>query len=516
MLFRSVSEPLARANPQMTVEAFLKVAEERSGLLLEQTAGVYSFAHLTFQEYLAAVHIKEQGLGLELPSRVSDVWWYETIRLYGAQTDATAIILACLAAAPPGAGALSLALECQEETQEGEQPVRAQVQAMLEESLENEDPERRRVGAEVLLTRRLRRQMSRLGENRFMTTSLVTCAEYQLFLDELRQDDTRSRPDHWMAGCFPPGQGLEPALGVRFSAAVAFCEWLTARESGPWRYRLPLGGEQAPEQREQHQAQGWSRGVGYWSMGGFKYLGERQARRWLTDEIVANQMVEDRALASTHIRARILDLARTRDSVLDLDLARACVLKRSPARDNARARDLVRALTHALNFARLLGVDHARAFDRALTGARALNKAITRAHDSISTSPLDKALARALIKMQTEEEAMQVLRWLIRLAALVMAEVLLEPEIPTADQRKRRHFPMFGKAKQAAEVSLRVTVNAYLDLYVDYAILEARIKGILRPCEGILLVKERATIQEKQAYLQQRRSNSRRRGGVEP
>jgi hypothetical protein len=471
-----VSEPLARANPQMTVEAFLKVAEERSGLLLEQTAGVYSFAHLTFQEYLAAVHIKEQGLGLELPSRVSDVWWYETIRLYGAQTDATAIILACLAAAPPGAGALSLALECQEETQEGEQPVRAQVQAMLEESLENEDPERRRVGAEVLLTRRLRRQMSRLGENRFMTTSLVTCAEYQLFLDELRQDDTRSRPDHWMAGCFPPGQGLEPALGVRFSAAVAFCEWLTARESGPWRYRLPLGGEQAPEQREQHQAQGWSRGVGYWSMGGFKYLGERQARRWLTDEIVANQMVEDRALASTHIRARILDLARTRDSVLDLDLARACVLKRSPA----------------------------------------LNKAITRAHDSISTSPLDKALARALIKMQTEEEAMQVLRWLIRLAALVMAEVLLEPEIPTADQRKRRHFPMFGKAKQAAEVSLRVTVNAYLDLYVDYAILEARIKGILRPCEGILLVKERATIQEKQAYLQQRRSNSRRRGGVEP
>jgi hypothetical protein len=47
--------------------------------------------HLTFQEYMASVHIKEERLLTELISRVNQTWWHETARLYSAQSDASPI-----------------------------------------------------------------------------------------------------------------------------------------------------------------------------------------------------------------------------------------------------------------------------------------------------------------------------------------------------------------------------------------------------------------------------------------
>src|SRR5207247_2617488 len=48
-----INEPLARVNPSLDGADFLKMIENSSGLLLEHENGVYAFAHLTFQEYLA-------------------------------------------------------------------------------------------------------------------------------------------------------------------------------------------------------------------------------------------------------------------------------------------------------------------------------------------------------------------------------------------------------------------------------------------------------------------------------
>ncbi len=47
--------------------------------------------------------------------------------------------------------------------------------------------------------------------------------------------------------------------------------------------------------------------------------------------------------------------------------------------------------------------------------------------------------------------------------------------------------PGAGSAKE----ELKRRLNAYLDLYVGFALLELRIAGELPPCEGILLVRER-------------------------
>lgn len=67
----------------------------------------------------------------------------------------------------------------------------------------------------------------------------LTCAEYQLFLDDARRLGKYHQPDHWPGLRFAPGESLRPVKGVRAEDAVAFCEWLTGREGARALYRLP-------------------------------------------------------------------------------------------------------------------------------------------------------------------------------------------------------------------------------------------------------------------------------------
>lgn len=80
----------------------------------------------------------------------------------------------------------------------------------------------------------------RIDEYTYIDDSLVTCAEYQLFIDEMREQGKYYQPDHWTSYQFPKGQAQAPILGVRYSDAVAFCDWLTQREGQELNYRLPI------------------------------------------------------------------------------------------------------------------------------------------------------------------------------------------------------------------------------------------------------------------------------------
>ena len=91
---------------------------------------------------------------------------------------------------------------------------------------------------------------------------LITCAEYQLFLDDQRAGGKYHQPDHWPTAQFAPGQAFMPVVGVRPSDAQAFCSWLTEREQGLWQYRLPKRGEIASE--EVQVAPVWETPLGYW------------------------------------------------------------------------------------------------------------------------------------------------------------------------------------------------------------------------------------------------------------
>ena len=65
------------------VSDFTRLVEERAGLLVARSRGVYGFSHLTFQEYLAAcavADLEDENFSYTL-ERVGDSWWREVILL---------------------------------------------------------------------------------------------------------------------------------------------------------------------------------------------------------------------------------------------------------------------------------------------------------------------------------------------------------------------------------------------------------------------------------------------------
>ena len=123
--------------------AFLRMIEDSSALLLQKESRVYGFAHLTFQEYLASLHIKEEKLVAQLVENEDRTWWHETARLYAAQADATEIVEKCLSEDRPGLEALLLATDCEQEAMELDGDLRDRLRSITEGAVEDKDPMRR-------------------------------------------------------------------------------------------------------------------------------------------------------------------------------------------------------------------------------------------------------------------------------------------------------------------------------------------------------------------------------------
>ena len=219
------------------VQQFLSDVQASSGLLLESEVGVWRFAHLTFQEYLAAAHFVEQQTALDWNEVVNNSWWHETLRLYAAQSDATRLARSCLD--NNSVTALTLAADCLEEARSfSDVTVRNEVRARLIDDLESDEPQRRQLAAKVRLSQRLN-SLQRVDEQREIGLEYISCAEYQLFLDDKRAEGEYYQPDHWTEYTFPNGTAQEPIRGVRAEDAELFCEWLTQRQGGEIHYRLP-------------------------------------------------------------------------------------------------------------------------------------------------------------------------------------------------------------------------------------------------------------------------------------
>ena len=122
------------ANPNQ----FLKQVREVSGLLVAKEEGIYEFVHLSFQEYLASIEIRESNQEQLLTNVFHHhkqlSWWSETIRLYTAHGDATNIIQAAIRCST--VESLALAFDCLEEGKSVDPATRAELEAMLEKGLE--------------------------------------------------------------------------------------------------------------------------------------------------------------------------------------------------------------------------------------------------------------------------------------------------------------------------------------------------------------------------------------------
>ncbi|MDJ0903998.1 MAG: SUMF1/EgtB/PvdO family nonheme iron enzyme [Xenococcus sp. MO_188.B8] len=241
------------AGSTLTPSRFLKQIQEISGLLVERELGIYEFAHLSFQEYLAAAQVKELQQDDLLTQNLQDPWWAETIRLYAAQSDATNLIRAALE--NPTVNSLTLALDCLQESLKVEPAIREQLEEMLEAGLESEDPEIAKLAAEVKLLRRLN-NLFEIEENLEIDTSYITCAEYQLFVDEWLNLGER----------FQAGSAKKPITDMSYQNALGFCAWLSSKpqsnvvenqeNQGISYYRLPTATEAQNYLAQEHKELG--------------------------------------------------------------------------------------------------------------------------------------------------------------------------------------------------------------------------------------------------------------------
>ena len=233
-----ILETLKLVAPVAEPVKFLQGVEDSSALLVQKEGGVYGFAHLTFQEYLASLHIKEERLSEKLASCVGQTWWHETARLYAAQADATPIVASCFAGNLPTVDVLLLAADCESEALQLRADLREELRLLTERAIEDPEPELRTLAAEYLLARRIR-GMARIDDDHYVDSSPITHAEYQLIIDETRASGEFRQPDHWESYRFAPGTGRNPVVGIRKEDAESFCDWLSQRTPGEWNYSLP-------------------------------------------------------------------------------------------------------------------------------------------------------------------------------------------------------------------------------------------------------------------------------------
>jgi len=494
---KAISGSLQKVSPQSSGEEFLKMVENSSGLLLERDIGVYSFAHLTLQEYLAASYIQANQLENDLIQQLGDSWWHETTRLYAAQADATAVIGACIVGGSPSVPLLTLAIECMEEAREIQPSIRAQIENILNQGVEDSDPTRRMITAQAKLALR-QRKMVRIDEDVYIDASCVSAGEYQLFLDECKQRSEYRQPDHWQECRFPAGLGTRPATGVRSSDAIAFCLWLSNRDQEGWVYQLI-------DLREIGSVDkfGDSDGTGYW------HLSETGVRCSRISDPKA-------ALTCDTIFAKIdsaLKLLRTRVEITDDDLDqivnKASLLsqKKSQAESDFELKQLANALDGAIALAASTAMESTRNHDQVLASARSRVSGLL---DGPRVLDIDRDLTlvdeicqdidRALFRGRTEDH---VLTRALDLACLIFKIVnarrdrcadksLILRSVGNAFFILAFLFLSAGSGETSRVQRKREhMVKCCLEIFFDVAVLSERCETNILAFEGIRITKSR-------------------------
>ena len=316
-----------------------------SGLFVERESGLYAFAHLTFQEYLAATHIRDKALVHTLTESVDDDWWWETALLYAARWDADPIVTACLRRRTMTA--LLLASDCVDQDSELAPELRDELDDLLSSEVTPDvDPARRRVIAGVLVARHLRPLHRARGQVRAMP---VTARIYGLY----RRDAGGGPPD----GPLRTDQDA-PVAGVNGHDAIAFTDWVNESTGGDPRYRLPNRTEIADPAVPATLEPG--RTVWLHPDGGRPEL-------WLPDDAPHPHTVDAETLAEHVTR----DLDRSVPTLVRLLLLRSV----------AAVRIVTRLCAQTLSRARDTGADHSLTLDlnRDHTLARALLRTLEHA-----------------------------------------------------------------------------------------------------------------------------------------
>lgn len=524
---------LAQHAPLLEPDVFLNMFSTDGGVILTREVQTYRFAHRTFQEYFAAVYAREQGLEQFLARQIGNSWWHETIHVFCTQTDASYLLQSCLAYPSPPASVLALSGACLEDAAIFQPSLTVEIEQMLEEHLEDPDPAKRQTAAEARLKKRVRTMIA-LEKETYIDTNLVTCAEYQLFLDAQQREGRFCQPDHWQTAAAPEGQSREPVLGIRAADARAFCQWLTEHVQEGWLYRLPLQHDwDKLEDSEDCFHARLPSGCGCWigpeagttlrgnNLPSFDMVKSKiQAfitGDWSQQSVAFADFARPLRLAHQLVRFLACDLERDlapdlalafeRLQVCDLEqsfaLAHTCVdmLKQLQNLAQAHTSDLLRALVGDLSGTttaseRTRMFTHVRGFASLLVSASNVSRAVL--------SLLEQALVRhgssaVLAKLEEEKVFPSDDRRTLLLASLRSCTLLLACSLRAWKnlffaEDVNTWFQKFLRGKEYADLdkdAIERAIAGYLDLYATLVTLELRRQEQLPAWEGILLVKER-------------------------
>jgi len=259
------------------VDRFLKVVEERTGLLAARGEGVYGFSHLTFQEYLAALAMaaRDDYVAYTL-AYCGDPWWREAILLEAGflsiqSRERTTRLVRAIAECkkePMPYHNLVLAAEMLRDVGssrvEGE--LDTEVRQRLQKGLETPPPlskrllgklgpsprawiEQRSAAMEALVRAGAGYWTLPYGEPEWVeipegefwvgesvnaqrmqvdtfwiAKTPVTNAQYQLFVKATGHE----KPENWEDGRPPKGEESHPVVYVSQEDAEAYCQWLSS------------------------------------------------------------------------------------------------------------------------------------------------------------------------------------------------------------------------------------------------------------------------------------------------
>ncbi|MCA9875681.1 MAG: SUMF1/EgtB/PvdO family nonheme iron enzyme, partial [Anaerolineales bacterium] len=282
-LLRQLFQPLVADESLIdkAVHNFLRLIEERTGLLVARGDGVYTFSHLTFQEYLAALAIaaRDDYVPYTL-AHSEDTWWREVVLLEAGSLsllskDRTNNLISAIAnhkSEPARYHNLVLASECLRDVGEGrvDREVSEYISHCLRVALET-SPSRwssffkgkKQVVSEWIADRSMiAKAMVRSGagywapphgepewveipageftmgserydnEKPIRQVSLpayaiarvpITNVQYELFVKAAKHRP----PNHWEENRVPKGLESHPVVNVSWYDAIAYCQWLS-------------------------------------------------------------------------------------------------------------------------------------------------------------------------------------------------------------------------------------------------------------------------------------------------
>ncbi|EAZ94216.1 hypothetical protein CY0110_10087 [Crocosphaera chwakensis CCY0110] len=225
-------------NQSLTGHKFFTEMLEITGLLQERELDTYEFSHLTFQEYFAALHLKDLGQkGQEkIIERLENQKWEEVIYFYMTLADATPIITSILN--NPNGYTLSLANKCK---------FSARLKATVRQKLNKVLLERREDYKNISVAVTLEQRFNNLTviDDKTAISNPITWEEYKLFLDA-----QTSGQFHSTAEVINIADNMTNYLvtGIKWEDARWFCGWLATQQTlqsseGVYDYRLPTAGE---------------------------------------------------------------------------------------------------------------------------------------------------------------------------------------------------------------------------------------------------------------------------------